>query len=257
MSPVDSGYNTLVIAAVAMILGERDHSAKWKVVQRMGRSGKQRPYFVTAGGVPIPVREAPDPYYLEAGWKRPPVIARKLTAEAFTHSMPTLLLRLRSFFGVNIRADVLSYLLANSDAHPTKMAQRLAYSQPSLFQVCRELAVSDLVRVRTQGRERRYWLEWERWSNFLGLDPGSRPSWPDWISYFSLLLQLWRFLSNPDLSPISDTIVATEVRRFSKQIESLAASTGMDTDLSDYTRYPGEKILPVFEGDIMRLLERV
>ena len=75
----------------------------------------------------VPVVGEPDSLFAEQGWRRGPVKLRQLSQSPNPDQVTNLLLKLRSLFRIQARAEVMAFLLTNESGHPAEMAERMAY----------------------------------------------------------------------------------------------------------------------------------
>ena len=91
-----------------------------------------------------------------------------------------LVLRLRAGFGVNVKADLLAFLLGQRLRVSVATATAaLAYSTPTIFRALQDLRDADLVRTTDQPSGAEYWVDAARWHSVLG-GPRSVASWGYW-----------------------------------------------------------------------------
>jgi hypothetical protein len=124
-------------------------------------------------------------------------------------SRPRLRIRLRAAFGVNARADILAALLAASPdgLNAADLARVARFTKPSIASALDALLLAGVVTARAVGNERRFSLP-----RGVPLLPGLRPpvSQPDWVTRFSVALEVLRFLGRDDWTT---TVRAIEARR--------------------------------------------
>lgn len=251
----DKDYPAALVRAVALLLAEHETSAKWSRLAAPPASGppaSELLFIVRRGPLEwTPKPETLDPCFERAGFLRRKFEPRGLSQAIPMRAVPALRFRLRSFFGIGIRSEVIAYLLTheggtNGDA----IARAVGYSIPGVHEVLREMADSDLIHVRREGREKRYWLERERWWSFMGLEERARSGdaedlaardllplmklggeerlrkarsmvnslsppadWIHWPRLFRGLSVVLRFLREAELEKMSDYLQASEFRR--------------------------------------------
>ncbi len=74
----------------------------------------------------VPVVGEPDSLFAEQGWRRGSVKLRQLSQSPNPDQVTNLLLKLRSLFRIQARAEVMAFLLTNESGHPAEMAERMA-----------------------------------------------------------------------------------------------------------------------------------
>jgi hypothetical protein len=203
-----------VLRAMAAHLARRSVHAKWKTLLREKPTvAEAQPLFPG-----VPVIGLPDELFARHGWLRGPVKLRQLSQPADPHRPTNLLVKLRALFGMQARAEVMAYLLAEESGHPGAMAVRLAYFPRTLQTTLNDLARSGHLQSRREGQEKRFWLRRDDWRFLLtwaaasGENAPEFPRWVDWASLYVALESVARFLSRPDLEHASPAVQAIELR---------------------------------------------
>lgn len=106
-------------------------------------------------------------------------------------SDPTLMLRLRLGLGVNMRADVLAFLLAlrGASASVRHIAEALGYTKAATRRATEDLTGARLIHVTSEVRPDTYSVEPGAWSRVLGLED-QPPEWNRWQSVFEFVAAL-------------------------------------------------------------------
>ena len=220
----DPAFALSLAAAPARWLCTLNKTSKWRDLAKLPVAKASIPFFTANRRRTKSVPGSFDPLYHACGWERPPINLRGLSSNLPADAPSALILRLRSLFGLNARAEVVAYLLARPSGHPTEMARELVYSQPSLFQLCKEMAGSALLFAQSHGRERHYRLDRERWDAFLGLSEREGPSWGYWPATFRLLIMLWRHFQDDALAGASDYMAASKTRTLYESVTRLVGN---------------------------------
>jgi hypothetical protein len=240
----DADYPVRLLAAVSSLLASREPSAKWRrlATTQVG-APKPEPLFVLRDDAPTPTLRAQDEHFAKAGYLRSPFKPRGLSRPVPSQLHAALRFSLRGLFGIGIRAEALGYLLTHEDGHANEIAEAICYSFPGVQQALREMATSQTVHVRRKGREKRYWLEKDRWWDFLdGTHPGSdveptepdlrrrsllpeRPlRWTNWVRCFRALTGILRFARRRDMGTATEYVQTSEFRRLLARVrEDLSA----------------------------------
>ncbi len=173
----DSGGPARLLAAVASLLAEHETSAKWiRLAEPPAAVPKERePLFLLGNGRRAPEPRSRDPRFDRAGYVRSPFVRRQLSSGVPRMSPACLRFRFRAFFGIGIRSEITAFLLTheggvNGDA----VARAIGFSPPGVQEALREMETSNLVLSRREGREKRYFLDRDRWWGFLGLADRAR-----------------------------------------------------------------------------------
>lgn len=252
----DPAFDHTLAAAPAHWLCTLNKTSKWRDLAKAATARPAAPFFTADLKRARSLSGAEDPFYQTFGWSRPPIKLRGLSSHVPVDSVPALILRLRSLFGLNARAEVVAYLLARQSGHPTEMAKELAYSQPSLFQICKEMAGSALLFAQSHGREKRYRLDRERWMAFLGLSERNRASWGHWPATFRLLISLWRHLQDDTLAGLSDYMSASHTRLLYESLDRLFADAELGLFLERHGTLKGALWLDAFHEELLRVFSR-
>jgi hypothetical protein len=103
-------------------------------------------------------------------------------------SWPTLMLRLRAGFGVGLKADLLSLLLAENDQARTitTLSQATGYTAAAVRRGAQEMEVAGLVR-RGQQRPAAYYVDSAAWTAVLGAAAGEPSGWRWFAQVFAFL----------------------------------------------------------------------
>lgn len=101
---------------------------------------------------------------------------------------PVLMLRLRRGIGVNMRADVLSLLLAIHGEAMTvrQLAEALRYTNAATRRAAEDLASAQLIHVLGGAKPDTYAVDPKSWSRVLGLS-GLPPQWRRWQDVFEFV----------------------------------------------------------------------
>lgn len=191
-----------------------------------------------AGGPAWPMATKPRPDYI------PRDKARLDSAE----SRPRLRVRLRAAFGVNARADILAALLGASPngLNASDLARVTRFTKPSIASALDALLLAGLITARAVGNERRFSLPPK-----APLLPGLRPpvSQSDWVTRFTVALEVLRFFGRDD---VSVTVRAVEARRL---IDLLADRISTEHMPMPYLDATGGEFLMAFERWIVSLVD--
>jgi len=233
---LDDRYNRDILFAVADILSKEDRSAKWRRVSKnlAVKSATKNPddccqsFFFFKDGKPMPVVGNIDETFKKYGFLRSPINLRNLSKEIHIHSSSNIWLKLRALFGVNLRADIIAYLITHDNAHPRLVAREVMFSQPRVQTVMAELTVSGLVWIKPTKREKHYWINRESWWEFLCPAPrGNIPIWVNWVFLFRGFLQIWRRLSEPDIETLSQYMQLSELRQLMVEVRNDLEQSGL------------------------------
>ena len=180
-----------------------------------------------------PVRET-DEDFAAAGWIRPPLTPSHKSSPPDPTAPINLAFRLRQILGVGIRAEVVRILLS-VDA-PWINAQTLArstgYAKRNVHDALAGLSKAGVVSAFSVAGEQRYRLDRRAWAALLGCSPDELPSGRDWPQLLGALSHILRWFHQPELTAMSDYLLASSARDLVEAIRPDLAFAGIPTDLS-------------------------
>ncbi len=164
----------------------------------------------------------------------------------------SLMLRLRTAFGIDVRTDTLTYLIGRREvwADVKEISEALHYAKYSVRIACEALADARLIESRAD-RPIKYYADQIRWSALLDL--GAAPPWHPWATVFAFVLRLQEWLRRPGIDSASVTLTASLAREF--MLEHGKVLTDLKLDVPDDRDYLGDTYLPAFENTVMALVQ--
>jgi hypothetical protein len=127
-------------------------------------------------------------------------------------SYPALMLRLRAAFGVGVKADLLSMLLAAANGQAATirtLSQASGYTPAAVRRAAQEMEAAGVVHP-VQGRPIAYYTAPERWAALLGTSPGEGSAWRWFAQVFSFLA--WTSEWGDEHSESSSYVASTTAR---------------------------------------------
>jgi hypothetical protein len=244
-----------VLAAVADILGKGTEALKWKqLAERVPPVTESEEFFFISNGRPSPILGEPEPQFARHGFKRGPLRLRG-HSQKFRPTRPTnLVLQLRALFGINVRCEIVLYLLTHEAAHPSQIAREAYYFERAVQGTLVDMNQSGVIQLRASGREKHYWLHQKHWAGLLNR-PEPLPTWITWPPMFSALERIWLKLNNPGLETLDPLLQSSEMRQLMIEVRPALERARFDKQLSDQREHLGEKYLPVFMSDVSNLLK--
>jgi hypothetical protein len=242
------------LAAVAACLMKGTEAMKWKLLaESVPQPSVSEEFFTSLDGKSVPVLGEPEPHFVRYGFKRGPLRLRGYS-QKFRPAQPTnLALQLRALFGINIRCEIVLYLLTHEAAHPSQIAREAYYFERAVQGTLVDMLQSGVVQLRSSGREKHYWLLQKHWADLLNR-PEQFPQWITWPPVFSALEKIWLKLNDPRLETLDPLLQSSELRQLMIEVRPAFERARFDKTLSDDRQYLGEKYLPVFLADIVKLL---
>jgi hypothetical protein len=240
-----------ILAAIAGHLSHDSAHGKWKILTRkaepIASPDLARPLFPG-----VPVLGSMDEEFLRWGWQRGPVKLRGLSQPPRPDQPATFLIKLRSLFGRQSRAEVIAWLLAHESGHPAEMARELGYYPRSLQVVLNELTLSGHVRAVRAAREKHFAIRHEEWRFLLTWKSEGSLGFPLWVQWGTLFRVLRRFhdlLDRPDLETMSPYLQAIEIKR------ALDVAALVKAGLPAHLTHPPDRTGPEFLEASLRDLD--
>jgi hypothetical protein len=240
---------TLVAAALMWLAGQRPR-ARLGNRETTAAATTLQPLFRSEG----PVSKA-DEDFAAAGWLRPPLIPSRKSSPPDPMAPINLAFRLRQILGVGVRSEAVRVLLT-TDA-PLVNAQTLArstgYAKRNVHEALAGLSKANVVTALTVNGEQRYKAGRPAWAALLGCLPDELPLDRDWPQLLGVLRRILRWSSQPELTTMSDYLLASNARDLLEVIRPDLAFAGIPVDLSPSP----ENTLRELEEVIARLLAKI
>jgi DNA-binding transcriptional ArsR family regulator len=239
----------LVEGALLWVARQQSRSRPTPLRTREPLSTEPRPLFYN---VARQVRE-PDDAFLAVGLLKPTTEPSKKSQPPDPDAPITFAFKMRHLVGVGSRAEVLRYLLIApiTDAPALAVAEAAGYAKRNVNETLASLVAARVVTAYELGNERRYYLDRERWSEFLR-QQGGWPTYRDWPRLLGALRQLSRWLHEPSLDHLTPYMRASNARTLMEQLEPDLAAAGIQP--SGATKREGEQYWEEFVERVDRLL---
>jgi len=218
-----SFLGTSLLAPIADVIHQHDSRIRWQI-KTNGKENEQD----------LAVKEHktssswgnPDPVFLKYGFRRGSLELRQLAGPFNRTRNAAGLLRLRSLFGSNARAEIILYLLNHQPVHPSKVARDIGYSQKTVQDTMVDMAASGwLVPIQLERRRKHYRIvHLEDWQQFL-FEGRPIPKWQTWPPIFKILELIWTKICNLP-TDIDEMILASEVKLLIRSLSPLLLETG-------------------------------
>ncbi|MCX6916800.1 MAG: hypothetical protein NT167_27775, partial [Verrucomicrobia bacterium] len=114
------------------------------------------------------------------GWERGPLRVRGYSQEFRPALAATLALQLRALLGINVRCEIVMYLLTHDAAHPSQIAREAYYFERAVQGTLADMSRSGVVQLRTASREKHYWIKPDQWLQLLNRGAQTAPKWIAW-----------------------------------------------------------------------------
>ncbi len=164
----------------------------------------------------------------------------------------SLMLRLRTGFGVDVRIDTLSYLIGRRGAWADvkDISEALLYAKYSVRGACEALADARLIETRTD-RPVKYYADQRRWTTLLKLP--HTPAWHPWMRVYAFVIRLGAWLREPGVQAALPSLAASLAREFILEHGQVLAE--LQLNVPHERDYLGEEYLPAFERTISALVQ--
>lgn len=229
---------------------------KWKQLAAGGGSltvPPSEPFFLERDGRPLPVSDELEPMFARHGFRRGPLRLRGHSQRFRPAQQTNLALQLRALLGINVRCEIVMYLLTHEAGHAAQIAREAYYFGRAVQNTLVDMSRSGVAQVRTERREKHYWLKPDAWARLLNRGDVF-PKWITWPPLFSALERVWLKVNDPKMWELDPLLQSSELRHLMTEIRPAMERARYDKALSDDREYRGEKYLPVFMSDVLNLL---
>lgn len=248
-----------VLQPIADTIKTSVNEVKWARITEKATSdpGQPEPLFYLKDGRHLPVVGNEDPVFENHGFLRDLYEKRGVAQKFRPEPVSNMLLRLRSFLGVNSRCEIILFLLLNDCGSPRAMAADCYYFPATMSKTLAEMKDSGFLVSRAQGRHRFYSLTPDLWKT-LFIKDGVLPAWMIWARLFSALEQVWLFLNDGGMLAKSPLAQASSLRRILKRsVISRFDQSGLPFVFGDEAAHPGEALITFFIKRMKAILDEI
>ncbi|MFC1850094.1 winged helix-turn-helix domain-containing protein [candidate division CSSED10-310 bacterium] len=237
-----------VLKAMVSSASTSENKSKWSRLSSgtIKEAAEPIPLFFRADGTPLPVINKPDSVFLKYGFLRD-IPHKRDTVHPFHAQAPgNLLLRLRAFFGVNARCEILLYLLLNGRGSPRAISRDSYYFPATSSKALAEMEQSDLLISQIEGRHRYYQITSPLLKKIF-IDEKTTPTWIVWARLLRSIELIWLFLHN-ELTLTRTTLEqSSALRRVLKNdVIPRFNNCGIPFLFGRESNYSAEKLIPFF-----------
>jgi hypothetical protein len=251
----------LLSAAASFVSKEAGtYERKWKPFSSLHKYPENianETLFRTKQGLSYPEPRNRWKDFLDYGFLREHVSARRLTRPVPVTARSDIRFLLRALFGIGSRAECILFLLTHEAGHPSEIARSIGISLMGARNTLIDLSYSGLILTRIKGKRRvEYWVPKKRWWEFLSgviVDEAKIPVWLDWISLFSALRNVWDVLGEVDKAP-SDYMRSSRLRDSMETIGREFVKSGLDVPAVPGPEIAPERYEKEFQNFIMKVL---
>ena len=122
---------------------------------------------------------------------------RNITTQIPIAKEQCLFFKIRFLLGLNIRSDIILYLLIDNYRHPSYIAKNLYYTQKGVQDNLVEMSKSGIISVEKNGRKKDYALNKKLWEEMIELQI-TQQKWINWVMIFSFIQKVIILISNVD-----------------------------------------------------------
>ena len=197
----------------AWLIEHRKKLTKWRSLSEGSAEHlKNTPFFLDRNGAESPVFGELEPVFLRYGFSRGMVSLRGYSRSFQKENPACLLFSLRSFFGTNVRAEIMAYLLTHREgAHPSGIANNISYYQKTAQNALTTMKKSQWVHCRETGFEKIYTLSSDIADSFTG-NKKRVLKWINLVPVYSIIEKVWELTSDGNFSALSPGIQSIEMR---------------------------------------------
>jgi hypothetical protein len=227
----DETCSATAAGAVAAFLAEHDKTPKWKTLAdryrpKDGASGK--PLFWRQDKPLHFESSETDKTFRRYGWLRSPVSLRGQSQPVPFSKPAAFVFRCRALFGMNIRADVFAYLVANGPSTASRLARELGYSQRRVQDTLVEMQSAGVFQTRSDGNRKEYSIESERvWHSWFGMTE-SPAGWFHWRPFARGVSRVWKAAFALREEGLTPYIFGSEMAKALEAAEEDFAAAGLD-----------------------------
>ena len=160
----------------------------------------------------------------------------------------SLQLKLRSIFGVNARADIILYLLAERKQNANKIAKEIFYDQKIVHRVLKNWEMSDFVRREESGNEILYSLNEK--SIFKDLNRTNNREFINQPLVFFTLGRIISIIRAPEFQE-DPYLISSQLRSFYKDIIKVSNITDLKLEKEVY--FSGEELFYYLQKKIIKI----
>ncbi len=157
-----------IINAVADFLATKKNQPKWKGLIKKSNHPPQS-LFLKKDLSEYPQFGEDEPIFRKHNFIRGKITLRNNTILEITDNPSYQNLKLRLLFGVNTRAEIINYLLLAENGNSNNIARETFFYQKTVYDILKELNLSNLVFSKKRGKAIDFQIEKEKWHSFLNI----------------------------------------------------------------------------------------
>jgi hypothetical protein len=218
----DEVSRTLVDAALAWAGAHNPVLHGWR--EQPSRSRRVEP--ISPGQLRV---QRPDAVLEEHGVRWPQVAPSGNSSSPDTSESAALCFRLRSFFGVGTRAEIVRFFLTADEAQATalRIAHVTGFAKRNVYETLVALAEAGPIITQWRGNEIVYSLHPAGWWDVLDLASDYHATFLDWAALMRSLIELVAWLDEKERLELSPYMLASEARELMARIGPELRSVGV------------------------------
>ena len=239
-----------VLSAVTEHLSGGKPALKWRRLteRHAGATEMSEPLFYLPDGRPIPVVREADPDFARYGLQREKIALRRHAQTFNPDHAANLRLRLRALFGVNSRAETVTYLLLHEQAGTAEIARAGYYFKLTVYNTLSEMRLSGMLQSWESGGENVHRLKDPFWEHF------PRANWVNWAALLRVCEHVWTTLTEAERHCMDTPLLATELHQLAQKIVPLLHRAGLLAEFPSPAAGDQEVYVQHFFGELKQLL---
>ncbi len=157
-----------IVSAVADFLATKKSQPKWKGLIKESNHPLQS-LFLKKDLSEYPQFGEDEPIFRKHNFTRGKITLRNNIILEITDNPSYQNLKLRLLFGVNTRAEIINYLLLAENGNSNNISRETFFYQKTVYDILKELNLSNLVFSTKKGKAVNFQLEKEKWYSFLNI----------------------------------------------------------------------------------------
>lgn len=246
-----------VIAAIAGIISETGNRTKWKKISSKKNVSEIQPLFHNISGS-FYGKEI-DPVFKQYGFERPEFRKRGITTPFSIKDPAVLVLRLRAFFGVNARSEIVAYLLNSQNGVARDIALYNYYFLRTVQDALSEMTASGVLISRTvpgKKREIQYSLAGNELAKMFSYEKPEQGEVICWGALYSALEKVFLLINSKEFLDYSDMLQNSELRKlFREDLQDKLNRSRIEIPFPDGAHYTQTQYSEPFFTAIMKILE--
>ncbi|KQC13231.1 MAG: hypothetical protein APR63_09195 [Desulfuromonas sp. SDB] len=248
--------NTRIISAIAFKVKNSVNTLKWDKLTKFDEDKvtESENLFFLPDNKPLPVLGEKDKAFLKYKLIRNKYIHQDVVKDALAVNNENLILRLRSFLGLNSRCEIILYLLINNQGSPREIARECYYYPATISKTLNEMSLSSFIVSEVKGRKKSYSFSNDEWVNLL-ISGNDGLRWINWSNIFKFFEIFWTFLFSEHLNSYNEEQLSSVLRRLilEKMISEINNS-GLDDKIHKRLLPLGIDLIPYFIEKMKKII---